>query len=157
MAKKSAKVSKESGKSMFDLIDAIYTNQSPDFFDTLTDSEKKLYKNSRYMIHRFISMNPLYAPVVNAIQQYTTIPEKAHYLFLTNILPKGKQYNKYIKGEKDEKYESWLVDIVAKHYQVSKAEAITYLEIYYRQNKDGLRELCEKYAIDKKQLKQAKL
>jgi hypothetical protein len=157
MAKKSAKVSKESGKSMFDLIDAIYTNQSPDFFDTLTDSEKKLYKNSRYMIHRFISMNPLYAPVVNAIQQYTTIPEKAHYLFLTNILPKGKQYNKYIKGEKDEKYESWLVNIVAKHYQVSKAEAITYLEIYYTQNKDGLRELCEKYAIDKKQLKQAKL
>jgi len=157
MAKKSAKVSKESGKSMFDLIDAIYTNQSPDFFDTLTDSEKKLYKNSRYMIHRFISMNPLYAPVVNAIQQYTTIPEKAHYLFLTNILPKGKQYNKYIKGEKDEKYESWLVDIVAKHYQVSKAEAITYLEIYYTQNKDGLRELCEKYGIDKKQLKQVKL
>jgi hypothetical protein len=157
MAKKSAKVSKESGKSMFDLIDAIYTNQSPDFFDALTDSEKKLYKNSRYMIHRFISMNPLYAPVVNAIQQYTTIPEKAHYLFLTNILPKGKQYNKYIKGEKDEKYESWLVDIVAKHYQVSKAEAITYLEIYYKDNKQALSELCAMYAIDKKELKKAKL
>jgi len=157
MAKKSAKVLKESGKSMFDLIDAIYTNQSPDFFDALTDSEKKLYKNSRYMIHRFISMNPLYAPVVNAIQQYTTIPEKAHYLFLTNILPKGKQYNKYIKGEKDEKYESWLVDIVAKHYQVSKAEAITYLEIYYKDNKQALLELCKMYAIDNKELKKAKL
>jgi hypothetical protein len=157
MAKKSAKVSTESGKSMFDLIDAIYTNQSPDFFDTLTDSEKKLYKNSRYMMHRFISMNPLYAPVVNAIQQYTTMPEKAHYLFLTNMLPKGKQYNKYIKGSKDEKYEKWLVELVAKHYQVSTVEAITYLEIYYAQNKTGLRELCEMYGVDKKTLKVAKL
>jgi hypothetical protein len=36
-------------------------------------------------------------------------------------------------------------------------EAITYLEIYYTQNKDGLRELCEKYGIDKKELKKVKL
>lgn len=157
MTKKSVTVSKESGKNMFDMIDAIYTNQSPDFFDTLTDSEKKLYKNSRYMIHRFISMNPLYAPVVNAIQQYTTIPDKTHYLFLTNMLPKGKQYSKYIKGNKDTKYEPWLIDIVAKHYQISKNEAVQYIEIYYKDNKQALSELCAMYAIDKKELKKAKL
>ena len=109
------------------------------------------------MMHRFLSMNVNYAPIVNALQKYPTIPDRAHYQFLTNILPRGKQYNKYIKGSRSSLYEDWLVELVAKHYQVSKVEATTYLEIYYTQNKDGLRELCEQYGIDKKQLKQAKL
>jgi Glu-tRNA(Gln) amidotransferase subunit E-like FAD-binding protein len=123
----------------------------------LNDADKKKYKYSRYMLHRFLSMNVNYAPVVNELQKYPSIPDRAHYQFLTNILPRGKQYNKYIKGSKDEKYEKWLVELVAKHYQVSKVEAITYLEIYYTQNKDGLRQLCEKYGIDKKELKKVKL
>lgn len=156
MPKKKVEVS-EKGNELFDFLDAITANQSMKFFDELNDADKKKYKYSRYMIHRFLSMNVNYAPIVNELQKYTTIPDRAHYQFLTSILPRGKQYNKYIKGSRDEKYETWLVELVAKHYQVSKVEAITYLEIYYVQNKDGLRELCEKYGIDKKQLKQVKL
>jgi hypothetical protein len=153
---KKAEVS-EKGKELFDFLTAITTDQSIQFFDGLNDADKKKYKYSRYMLHRFLSMNVNYAPIVNELQKYPSIPDRAHYQFLTNILPRGKQYNKYIKGSKDEKYEKWLVELVAKHYQVSKVEAITYLEIYYTQNKTGLRELCEKYGIDKKQLKQVKL
>jgi hypothetical protein len=153
---KKAEVS-EKGKELFDFLSAITTDQSMQFFDGLNDADKKKYKYSRYMLHRFLSMNVNYAPVVNELQKYPSIPDRAHYQFLTNILPRGKQYNKYIKGSKDEKYEKWLVELVAKHYQVSKVEAITYLEIYYTQNKDGLRELCEKYGIDKKELKKVKL
>jgi hypothetical protein len=153
---KKAEVS-EKGKELFDFLSAITTDQSMQFFDVLNDADKKKYKYSRYMLHRFLSMNVNYAPVVNELQKYPSIPDRAHYQFLTNILPRGKQYNKYIKGSKDEKYEKWLVELVAKHYQVSKVEAITYLEIYYTQNKDGLRELCEKYGIDKKELKKVKL
>lgn len=153
---KKAEVS-EKGKELFDFLAAVTADQSMQFFDGLTDTDKKKYKYSRYILHRFLSMNVNYAPIVNELQKYPSIPDRAHYQFLTNILPRGKQYNKYIKGSKDEKYEMWLVELVAKHYQVSKVEAITYLEIYYTQNKDGLRELCEKYGIDKKQLKQVKL
>jgi hypothetical protein len=153
---KKAEVS-EKGKELFDFLNAITADQSMQFFDGLNDADKKKYKYSRYMLHRFLSMNVNYAPVVNVLQKYPNIPDRAHYQFLTNILPRGKQYNKYIKGSHDEKYETWLVELVAKHYQVSKVEAITYLEIYYTQNKNGLRELCEKYGIDKKQLKQVKL
>ena len=153
---KKAEVS-EKGKELFDFLTAVTADQSMQFFDGLNDTDKKKYKYSRYMLHRFLSMNVNYAPIVNALQKYPNIPDRAHYQFLTNILPRGKQYNKYIKGSKDEKYENWLVELVAKHYQVSKVEATTYLEIYYTQNKDGLRELCEKYGVDKKQLKQAKL
>ena len=153
---KKAEVS-EKGKELFDFLAAVTADQSMQFFDGLTDTDKKKYKYSRYMLHRFLSMNVNYAPVVNELQKYPSIPDRAHYQFLTNILPRGKQYNKYIKGSKDEKYEKWLVELVAKHYQVSKVEAITYLEIYYTQNKDGLRQLCEKYGIDKKELKKVKL
>ena len=145
------------GKELFDFLSGITTDQSMDFFDNLNDAEKKKYKNSRYMIHRFLSMNVHYLPVVNALQKCTSVPDRAHYLFLTSMLPKGKQYNKYIKGEKDEKYESWLIDIVAKHYNVSKVEAIQYLEIYYTHNKDALIMLCKSYGIDSKTLKKAKL
>ncbi len=149
--------STEKKNDLFGLLDAIYTNQTIEFFDNLSDADKKTYKNSRYMLHRFISMNPNYVPVVNAVQKYTSMPERAHYQFLTEILPKGKQYNKYIKGDKEEKYKSWLVDIVSKHYHVSRTEAIQYLEIYYTHNKPALRVLCEGYGIDLKTLKSAKL
>lgn len=144
-------------KELFDFIGGITTNQTSEFFDELTEGEKKKYKNSRYMIHRFLSMNSNFLPVVNELQRYSNISDRCHYLFLANILPKGKQYHKYIKGSKDDKYESWLVTLVAKHYEVSLNEAVEYLEIYYTHNKSALRELCEKYGIDKKQLKQAKL
>lgn len=145
------------GKELFDFLAGITENQSSKFFDELTDTEKKKYKTSRYMIHRFLSMNSNYLPVVNALQKYSNIPDRCHYLFLTNMLPRGRQFNKYIKGAKETKYEGWLVDLVAKHYHVSTKEAIEYIEIYYQHNKVELRELCEKYAVDKKQLKQAKL
>ena len=151
--KKSAGASKD----LFELLNGIYTDQSQEFFDALTDAEKKTYKNSRYMINRFISMNPAHAPVVNVIQKYTNIPERAHYLFLTHMLPKGKQYNKYIKGSKDDRYESWLIDIVVKHFNVSRTEAIQYLEIYYTSNKEALVMLCKNYGVDSKTLKKAKL
>lgn len=145
------------GKELFDFINMIYQDQSIESFNSMTDTEKKKYKNSKYMIHRFLSMNSKYAPFVNYIQKYTSIPEKVHYLFFTHTLPKGRQFNKYIKGDKEEKYESWLIDIVTKHFNVSRAEASNYLEIYYTHNKAELITLCTNYGIDNKLLKKAKL
>lgn len=151
---------KETGtksRELFDFIEGITQNQTIEFFDELTDDEQKKYKNSRYMIHRFLSMNSNYLPVVNEIQKYNGIPDRCHYLFFTNILPKGKHFHKYIKGTKEEKYESWLVNIVAKHFSISVSEAIEYIEIYYLHDTKGLRTICESYGIDNKTLKKAKL
>jgi hypothetical protein len=123
----------------------------------MSDADKKAYKNSRFMMHRFLSMNPHYLPIVNEAQKYTGIPDRAHYLFLTSLIPRGKQYNKYIKGAKEDKYEKWLVDIVAKHFHISKSEAVQYIEIYYNHDKRALREVCLMYGIDDKTLKKVKL
>jgi len=141
-------------KTLFDHINEIYQSQKKNYFSTLDDGEKRTY--SAYMVNRFLSMNIHQLPLVNEIQKYT-LPNEAHYLFLATTIPRGKQYNKYVKAVKETKYEEWLIDLVAKHYCVSQVEAITYLEIYYRDDKPALRELCEKYGIDNKILKKAKL
>jgi hypothetical protein len=143
-----------STKGLFEHIDAIYTNQKVDYFDTLTDADKKSYNN--YMVNRFLSMNPHQLPFVNELQKYT-LDTKTHYLFFSQVIPRGKQYNKYIKKTKEVKYEEWLIEIVSRHYEVSTDEAREYLEIYYKQDKDALRKLCQMYGIDNKQLKKAKL
>jgi len=150
---------KNESKSMglFDFLDGIYTDQRIDFYDSMSDRDKKGYKNSKYMMHRFLSMNTHYLPIVNEIQKYTQISGRAHYQFLTNIIPRGKQFNKYIKSKKKDKYETWLIELVSKHYEISINEATTYLDIFYKSNKSGLKELCQKYGVDKKQLKKAKL
>lgn len=157
MPKKKTDTPKEKSKELFDFINMIQQDQRTESFDEMTDAEKKKYKNSKYMIHRFLSMNPAYAPIVNAIQKYTMIPERPHYLFLSGLLPKGRQFNKYIKSAAEEKYEEWLIGLVAKHYQVSLTEAVTYLNIYYTDKTQELRALCEQYGVDPKLIKKAKL
>jgi len=141
-------------KTLFDHINEIYQSQKKNYFSTLDDGEKRTY--SAYMVNRFLSMNIHQLPLVNEIQKYS-LPNEAHYLFFVTTIPRGKQYNKYVKAAKETKYEEWLVTLVAKHYCVSEIEAISYLEIYYRDNKSGLRELCEKYGIDPKVIKKAKI
>ena len=141
-------------KTLFDHINEIYQSQKKNYFSTLDDGEKRTY--SAYMVNRFLSMNIHQLPLVNEIQKYT-LPNEAHYLFLSTTIPRGKQYNKYVKAAKETKYEEWLVNLVAKHYCVSEVEAMSYLDIYYRDDKLALRSLCEKYGIDSKILKKAKL
>ncbi len=141
-------------KTLFDHITEIYQSQKKNYFSTLDDGEKRTY--SAYMVNRFLSMNIHQLPLVNEIQKYT-LPNEAHYLFLSTTIPRGKQYNKYVKAAKETKYEEWLVELVAKHYNVSQVEATAYLEIYYRDDKPGLRSLCEKYGLDPKVIKKAKL
>ena len=141
-------------KTLFDHINEIYQSQKKNYFSTLDDGEKRTY--STYMVNKFLSMNIHQLPLVNEVQKYT-IPNEAHYLFFATTIPRGKQYNKYVKAVKETKYEDWLVTLVAKHYSVSELEAISYLEIYYRNDKPALRSLCEAYGTDPKVIKKAKL
>jgi hypothetical protein len=101
-------------------------------------------------------MNPHQLPFVNEVQKYTLTPE-LHYAFFSRVIPKGKQFNKYIKSKKESSYETWLVGLVGEHYNVSSAEATDYLDIFYKHNKAGLRTLCQMYGKTEKEIKKAKL
>jgi hypothetical protein len=144
----------QKSKGLFDHIDAIYTNQKPDYYTSLTDGDKKSYNN--YMVNKFLSMNPHQLPFVNELQKYILTPE-LHYAFFSRVVAKGKQFNKYIKSKKESSYETWLVELVGRHYEVSSAEAADYLDIFYKHNKEELRRLCQMYGKTEKELKKIKL
>ena len=77
-----------------------------------------------------------------------------------DILPKGKQYLKYISGRKKaDGQPDWLIELAVKYYEVSEKQAIEYLDILYstRKGQEEINELCEMYAVPKKQITSLKL
>ena len=112
------------------------------------------------MIHRFLSMNPDWIEVLSEIQPYTQVLEpKQLYLSLIGIIPKGRYFLKYTKGKKDNKYESFLIDLIKQDFMWSSKEAEDYCEILYstREGRENIKYICEKYGIDKKQITKLKL
>jgi hypothetical protein len=141
-------------KTLFDHIDAIYTNQKRNYFSTLSDGDKKTY--NAYMVNKFLSMNVHQLPLVNEVQKYQLTPD-IQYLFYASVLPRGKQFNKFVKAAKEQKYEPWLMDLIRKVFEVSGQQAEEYLSLYYDKYPDKLRRLCEDYGVDPKLIKKAKL
>ena len=148
---------KKSGIGLFDHINHIYEKQSDSYFASLSDADKKTW--STYMINRFLSMNYNQVDIINELQKYSKIPSAIYYRLLIDIIPKGRQYNSYIKGKSEDKYESWLVDLISKHFECKKMIAIEYIDILCLTEKGKLSiyQLCEQYAIDEKLTKKLKL
>ena len=145
-------------KTLFDHIKAVTQFQDPKYWDKLEEGDKKTWSN--YMVHRFLSMNPDWIEVLSEIQPYTQVLEpKQLYLSLIGIIPKGRYFLKYTKGKKDNKYESFLIDILVQDFQCSTKEAEDYCEILYstREGRENIKYICEKYGVDKKQITKLKL
>lgn len=145
-------------KSLFDHIKQITNVQDPKYWDKLEEADRKSWSN--YMILRFLSMKHEWIETIAAVQPYLQeVPPKAMYLALIDLLPKGRHFMKYMKAKGADKYEGWLVELVAKHYEVSKLEAEDYLKILYasRTGKERIKQLSEDYGTDPKIIKKLKL
>ena len=143
-------------KSLFDHINEITAVQNPNYWKELSDEDKKSWSN--YMTHRFLSMKMEWVELVNELQKYNLQPKELYKLYI-NVLPKGKQWLKYIKGRNQMDHPSWLINIVANHEQVSKKEAYDMIEMYYL-TEGGmleLREVCVKWGIDESKIEKAGL
>lgn len=144
--------------TLFDHIKAITNTQDPKYWDKLDESDKKTWSN--YMVFRFLSMNPDWVETIAALQPaLQEVPPKALYLALIDFLPKGRHFLKYMKPATADKYESWLVELVAKHYEVSMLSAETYLKILYstKSGKERIKQLCEDYGTETKVITKLKL
>ena len=143
-------------KSLFDHITHITSKQTKNYWENLTDADRKTWSN--YMVHRFLSMNMNWTDLVNEIQKYKLEPKDLYRLY-TEILPKGKQWLRYTKGKKTMKYQKGLLEIVAKYYESSINEAHDYLEIYYstEQGKAELKAILQKFGIEPKEIKKLNL
>tara|TARA_B100002019_G_scaffold241423_1_gene217411 strand:+ start:33 stop:467 length:435 start_codon:yes stop_codon:yes gene_type:complete len=123
-------------KSLFDHIKQITDVQNPNYWDEITDNDKKSWSN--YMVNRFLSMKMDWIDIVNEVQKYNLEPEILYKLY-TNIFPKGKQWLKYTKGDKM-KYPKEVYEYVAKYLQVSMKEAEDAVEVY-EMSEGGIAEL----------------
>jgi hypothetical protein len=145
-------------KSLFDHIKQITNVQDPKYWDKLEEADKKTFSN--YMVLRFLSMKHEWIETIATVQPYLQeVPPKAMYLALIDLLPKGRHFMKYMKPKSADKYEGWLVELVAKHYEVSKLESEDYLKIFYstKSGKEKILQLCEDYGTDPKIIKKLKI
>ena len=139
-------------KSLFDHINQITSVQNPDYWDEISDEDKKSWSN--YMTHRFLSMKMEWVELVNELQKYNLKPKELYKLY-TNILPKGKQWLKYTKGRNDMSHPNWLINVVVNHEQISKKEAIEYIDMLML-TEGGMLELGElsrKWGVEETKIK----
>ena len=120
-------MSKIKKKSLFDHIKQITDVQNPNYWDEISDDDKKSWSN--YMVNRFLSMKPEWITFVNDVQKYPLQPKELYKVY-TDILPKKRQWLKYIKGDKKMKYPNWVYEIVAKHLQCSMRESSDAVDMY---------------------------
>jgi hypothetical protein len=145
-------------KKLFDHLNAITSEQDPKYFDKLSEEDLKSWSN--FMINRFLSMKPEWVELIATLLPLTqTLQPKEMYKLYISVIPKGKQYLKYIKGKGEEKYEEFLVELIKREFSVPETQAIEYIEILYatREGRENIKYICEKYGTDKKQITKLKL
>ena len=143
-------------KSLFDHIKEITSVQKSDYWEKISEEDKKTWSN--YMVHRFLSMKMEWVELVNELQKYNLKPKDLYKLY-TNVLPKGKQWLKYTKGRNQMEHPQWLINLVAVHMKSSKKEAYDAVEMYMLTEGGMLElgEICRKYGVEPKKIEEAGL
>ena len=110
------------------------------------------------MTNRFLSMKSDWIEVINEIQKYPLNPKELYRIY-RDILPRKNQFLKYVKGKKNMSHQQWVIDIITKHVEISNAEAISHLDMYYlsEQGKQDLLTIIKGYGVDPKEIKKLNL
>jgi hypothetical protein len=134
--------------TIFDWINQILVGKK--HWDEFTKDEQK--KFSPFIINRWLSMDIEFIEIVNVFQKYSigTLEPREVYKWYCDVLPKGKRFNKYIKGKLDKKFDKELVDIISKHFECSKLQTKDYLGLI---DKEELKFILEMYGLDNKKMK----
>jgi hypothetical protein len=145
-------------KKLFDHLNAITSEQDPNYFDKLSEEDLKSWSN--FMVNRFLSMKSEWVELIATLLPLSqTLQPKEMYKLYISVIPKGKYFLKYIKGKSEDKYEQFIIDLLKKEYDCSENQAIEYLEVLYstREGREYMKYVSEKYGIDKKQITKLKL
>ena len=130
------------------------------FFDVLNyvTFEKKSWNDltqeeidsiNPYLLNRYLSMNPDYLELVNYTQIIPHTEKEKYYRIYSNLIPKKKQWLKYIKSSnKNESKE--LLEYLSKYFECSIREVKDYLKIL---DKKQIQEILEGFGLDDKEIK----
>lgn len=141
----------DKAKTIFDHLSGLTDRKVP--WEELSEIDKKSF--SVYMVNRWLSMNMNFIEIVNEFQKYTIgqlTPEQTYRLYL-DVLPKQKQFNKYIKSQKEEKYNPDLVKLLSQHYLISRSETMDILDLYVENDINTLIKVIKLYGKTDKEVK----
>ena len=115
MTKKSA--------TIFDFINGM-THEKKEW-SKYTDIDQK--KFAPFIVNRWLSMRMELIEVINQLQKYTIglLSPRDTYRLYHGLLPAQRTFAKYIKGKKEDKYDTDLVSQIADHYLVSNGSSIS--------------------------------
>ena len=118
-------------------------------WDSFSESDQKSFNS--YILNRFLSMDKEFIEIVNFFQKYSigTLEPREVYKWYCDVLPKGKRFNKYIKGKKIKKYSDELQEILCKYFECSKLHVSEYIELI---NKEELKQILTMYGMNNKQM-----
>ena len=132
-------------KNIFDWLKEINTKKSP--VESFSDDDWEV--GNSYMIHRFLSQNIDFLPIVNEVQSYPPQSKKEIYLIYKEYIPKNNKWNKYIKSNTKQPNKE-LVNHLKDHFKVSFREVIDYLKILDTQEIDCI---LTNRGLNKKEIK----
>jgi hypothetical protein len=137
-------------KSLFDHLSGITDKKVS--WESLSEVDRKSF--SPYMVNRFLSMNMDYIELINEFQKYTIgeLSNRDVYKLYLDLLPKQKQFNKYIKGKKTDTYQTELVELLSKHFLISEKETLEALDMYHETSLLPLKEILKKYGKSDKEI-----
>ena len=119
-------------------------------WDDFSEDEQK--KFNPFIINRWLSMDREFIEIVNYFQKYSIgiLEPREVYKWYCDVLPRGKRFNKYIKGKKGKKYDKKLIEILSSHFQCGKNIILDYLKLI---DKNELMTILKTYGIEPKQIK----
>lgn len=124
------------GATIFDFIGGVTDKKKS--WDKWSETDQKRF--APFIVNRWLSMRMELTELVNEFQTYTIgmlRPQETYKLYY-ELLPNNKAFAKYIKGKGEDKYEKGLVNQIAEHYQISKSEAIEYIELMNKETLDRI-------------------
>ena len=113
-------------------------------WDSFSESDQKSFNT--FIINRWLSMDSEFLEIVNYFQKYAigTLESREVYKWYCDILPKGKRFNKYIKGKKSKKYDKELINVLVNHFKCSILHIEEYLEFLTKKEIKDLTKLYGK-------------
>jgi len=140
---------------LFDHIKHIRTIQTPDYYKNLTEADRKSFNH--FMILKALSMNPHILDEVSTLfKLFDKVPSPQFYTLIIGLIPIDTRYYPWIKSTK-KKFSKELIELLAKYYEISKAESQDYARILYEteKGKKELEQLCQDFGLEKKEIEAA--
>ena len=116
-------------RSPFDYVNAVCETK-----DYIFTEEDESYKYPRYIINRALSFNADCLFVINEINQFPQLPNRAHYDYLHFGLDKKRRYGKWVRVEADED-----LKLVMDAYGYSREKAESVIDLLSKEQLEKMR------------------